>query len=313
MKNYIFALLVLLFPNTALQAKTAAYSEVPVSLKSDIVTLYGALYLPNNASTTTLAIIIAGSGPTDRNGNNPYMANDHLKKLAQALSKEGIATFRYDKRSIGESKSDKINETNLRFTDYVADAKAWIAYFRKDKRFNKIVIIGHSEGSTIGALASVDANAFISIAGPGRKADEVLKEQLKAYPMLYPAAEKIIDSLNQDYAVKQVTGALMSVFRPSVQPYISSWFKINPIAAVQALSIPILILQGSNDLQVSVKDAELLAAANKNAQVIVIPKMNHIFVEINGDEQTNKDSYTNASLPISPLLPSTIVQFLKTL
>lgn len=313
MKNYIFALLVLLVSNAALQAKTAPYSEELVSLNRAEVTLYGTLWLPTTNATTTLAIIIAGSGPTDRNGNNMYMVNDHLKKLAQAISKEGIATFRYDKRSIGASKSDKVNETNLRFTDYVEDAKAWIPYFRKDKRFTKIVIIGHSEGATIGALASTAADAYVSIAGPGRKADEVLKEQLKAYPNIYGTAEKIIDSLNHDFTVQQVPALLMSLFRPSVQPYIRSWFKISPTAAVQALSIPILVLQGSHDLQISVQDAALLASANKNAQLIVIPDMNHIFVELIGDEQANKDSYSNASLPIIPLLPSTIVQFLKTL
>lgn len=313
MKNYIHALWVLLLLSTSIHAKTAPVKEELVSLKGEALSLYGSLLLPNANATSTLAIIIAGSGPTDRNGNNMYMVNDHLKKLAQAIAKEGIATFRYDKRSIGESKSDKINETNLRFTDYVEDAKVWIAFFRKDKRFTKIVIIGHSEGSTIGALASTAADAYVSIAGPGRKADEVLKEQLKAYPNIYGSAEKIMDSLNQDYDVKQVPGALMSVFRPSVQPYIKSWFKISPIAAVQALSIPILILQGSSDLQVGVKDAELLASANKNARLTMIPKMNHIFVEINGDEQANKDSYTNASLPISSSLSTAIVQFIKAL
>ena len=313
MKNYIHALWVLLLLSTSIHAKTAPVKEELVSLKGEALSLYGSLLLPNANATSTLAIIIAGSGPTDRNGNNMYMVNDHLKKLAQAIAKEGIATFRYDKRSIGESKSDKINETNLRFTDYVEDAKAWIAFFRKDKRFTKIVIIGHSEGSTIGALASTAADAYVSIAGPGRKADEVLKEQLKAYPNIYGSAEKIMDSLNQDYDVKQVPGALMSVFRPSVQSYIKSWFKISPIAAVQALSIPILILQGSSDLQVGVKDAELLASANKNARLTMIPKMNHIFVEINGDEQANKDSYTNASLPISSSLSTAIVQFIKAL
>ena len=313
MKNYIHTLWVLLLLSTSIHARTAPVKEELVSLKGEALSLYGSLLLPNANATSTLAIIIAGSGPTDRNGNNMYMVNDHLKKLAQAIAKEGIATFRYDKRSIGESKSDKINETNLRFTDYVEDAKAWIAFFRKDKRFTKIVIIGHSEGSTIGALASTAADAYVSIAGPGRKADEVLKEQLKAYPNIYGSAEKIMDSLNQDYDVKQVPGALMSVFRPSVQPYIKSWFKISPIAAVQALSIPILILQGSSDLQVGVKDAELLASANKNARLTMIPKMNHIFVEINGDEQANKDSYTNASLPISSSLSTAIVQFIKAL
>ena len=313
MKNYIHTLWVLLLLSTSIHAKTAPVKEELVSLKGEALSLYGSLLLPNANATSTLAIIIAGSGPTDRNGNNMYMVNDQLKKLAQAIAKEGIATFRYDKRSIGESKSDKINETNLRFTDYVEDAKAWIAFFRKDKRFTKIVIIGHSEGSTIGALASTAADAYVSIAGPGRKADEVLKEQLKAYPNIYGSAEKIMDSLNQDYDVKQVPGALMSVFRPSVQPYIKSWFKISPIAAVQALSIPILILQGSSDLQVGIKDAELLVAASKNARLNVIPKMNHIFVEINGDEQANKDSYTNASLPISSSLSTAIVQFIKAL
>jgi alpha/beta superfamily hydrolase len=313
MKNYIHALWVLLLWSISIHAKTAPVKEELVTLKGEALSLYGSLLLPNANATSTLAIIIAGSGPTDRNGNNMYMVNDHLKKLAQAISKEGIATLRYDKRSIGESKSDKINETNLRFTDYVEDAKAWIAYFRKDKRFTKIVIIGHSEGSTIGALASTVADAYVSIAGPGRKADDILREQLKAYPTIYDDAVKIMDSLNQDYTVQKVSPTLMSVFRPSVQPYIKSWFKISPIAAVQALSIPTLILQGSSDLQVGVKDAELLVAASKNARLNVIPKMNHIFVEINGDEQANKDSYTNASLPISSSLSTAIVQFIKAL
>lgn len=313
MKNIVLAFCFLFLITTSTTAKTAVYKEEAQVIMCTDITLYGTLLVPADAKSSSLAIIVAGSGPTDRNGNNPYMANDHLKKLAQAISKEGIASFRYDKRSIGESKSDKINETNLRFTDYVSDVKAIIEHFRKDKRFTKIILVGHSEGSTIGALASTAADAYVSVAGPGRKADDILKEQLKAYPTIYDDAVKIMDSLNQDYTVQKVPPALMSVFRPSVQSYVKSWFKINPIDAVHALTIPILVLQGTSDLQVGVKDAELLAAANKNARLTMIPKMNHIFVEINGDEQANKDSYTNASLPIAPLLSNAIVQFIKAL
>jgi hypothetical protein len=88
MKNIVLAFCSLILIATSTTAKTAVYKEEAQVIRCTDITLYGTLLVPADTKSSSLAIIIAGSGPTDRNGNNPYMANDHLKKLAQAIIKE---------------------------------------------------------------------------------------------------------------------------------------------------------------------------------------------------------------------------------
>src|SRR5207253_2991713 len=102
-----------------------------------------------------------------------------------------IGSLRYDKRMIGESNSD-LGESDLRFDSFVSDVKRWVDLLAKDKRVSKIIIAGHSEGSLLGMIASAKnkkVNAFISIAGAGRAADVVLKEQVSG---ITPEAKAII-------------------------------------------------------------------------------------------------------------------------
>ncbi|WPO80799.1 alpha/beta hydrolase [Flavobacterium sp. KACC 22761] len=289
------------------------FKETNVTLKINIDQLYGTLTVPDVTKKCPVALIIAGSGPTDRNGNNPMMKNNSLKMLAEALAKNGIASLRYDKRGISESKAAAPTESALVFENYTEDAKSWINFLKQDKRFSQLTVIGHSEGSLIGMIAGAKANKFISIAGAGESADQLLKEQIssKSNKQIEDMTFPIIDSLKAGNKVNKVDPLLNSLFRPSIQPYLISWFKYDPQTEIKKLIVPILILQGSSDLQVSITDAEKLSKANKNSELVIVEKMNHVLKIIDGDNKANFDSYNNETLPISEVLVNKIVSFIK--
>lgn len=314
MKNiFLFFSVLFLTIANAQNAKQHTFKETNVTLKINIDHLYGTLTVPDEVKKCQVALIIAGSGPTDRNGNNPMMKNNSLKMLAEALAKNGIASLRFDKRGIGESKASAITESSLVFENYTEDVKSWINFLKLDKRFTQLTVIGHSEGSLIGMIAGAKANKFVSIAGAGESADKLIKSQIasKSNKQLEDMTFPIIDSLKSGNKVNKVDPLLNSLFRPSIQPYLISWFKYDPKTEIKKLTVPVLVLQGNNDLQVSVKDAESLAQANKNSQLAIIDKMNHIMKIIDGDKQANMDSYNNETLPISEVLIEKIVSFIK--
>ena len=235
--------------------------------------------------------------------------------LAESLANNGIASLRYDKRGIGESKAALISEANLSFEDLIQDAQQWVQILKENKKFSKIIIIGHSEGSLIGMNAAKNANGFISLAGAGRSADLILKEQLGAQPkQVQDLCFPIIDSLTAGKLVDNVNPMLNSLFRSSVQPYMISWFKHNPQQDIKQLKFPCLIIQGDNDLQVSINDARLLADAKNNNQLVIIEKMNHIFKIIDsGDRSANVAAYSNPTMPISNEMAEKISHYIKSL
>ncbi|HET9569817.1 MAG TPA: alpha/beta hydrolase [Bacteroidales bacterium] len=285
---------------TAVVDKNAAYVESPITLETKTGKIYGSLTLPKSFKKGPLALIIAGSGPTDRNCNNPSMTNDAYKKIAYELAERGIASLRYDKRGVAESVAAVENEASLVFYDYVQDAKDWISLARKDKRFNQIVVIGHSEGSMIGILASEKADKFISVAGAGRSIGVVLKEQLSAQPQsVQDEAFPIIDKLTKGEKVEPISQAMTPLFRPSIQPYMISWLKYDPQVELRKLKIPVLLIQGTTDIQVTVEDAKLLSAAKPNAKLLLINQMNHILRTVSGNREANLATYNNASLPLA--------------
>ncbi|OIV41904.1 alpha/beta hydrolase [Flavobacterium johnsoniae] len=314
MKNiFLFTALLFLTITNAQNVKQYTFKETNVTLKINIDQLYGTLTVPDEVKKCPVALLIAGSGPTDRNGNNPMMKNNSLKMLAEALAKNGIASLRFDKRGIGESKASAVMESSLVFENYTEDVKSWINFLKLDKRFTQLTVIGHSEGSLIGMIAGAKANKFISIAGAGESADKLLKSQIasKSNKQIEDMTFPIIDSLKSGNKVKKVDPLLNSLFRPSIQPYLISWFKYDPQTEIKKLAVPILIIQGNNDLQVSVKDAENLSQANKNSELVIIDKMNHIMKIIDGDKQANMGSYNNETLPISETMTNKIISFIK--
>ena len=296
---------------TAPKDVTINYVETDIVLETPTGKIYGTLTTPKQFSKIPVSLIIAGSGPTDRNCNNSMMKSDAYKKLAHELAEKNIASVRYDKRGISASAAAGLSESELRFENYVKDANDWIQLLKKDNRFSVITIIGHSEGSTIGMIAAKNADKYISIAGPGQSADKVLKEQLGAQSKeIQEATFPIIESLANGKLVDTVTPDFNSLFRKSVQPYLISWFQYDPQLEIQKLNIPILIIQGTNDLQVSVDDAKRLSKANPKAQLLLIEKMNHIFRILDGNRQANIATYDQPNLPIAPELVKSISDFI---
>jgi pimeloyl-ACP methyl ester carboxylesterase len=312
-KIFLFTAFLFLTILNAQNTKQDTFKETNVTLKINVDQLYGTLTVPDDVKKCPVALIIAGSGPTDRNGNNPMMKNNSLKMLAEALAKNGIASLRFDKRGIGESKASAVTESSLVFENYTEDAKSWINFLKQDKRFTQLTVIGHSEGSLIGMIAGAKANKFISIAGAGESADKLLKSQIssKSNKQVEDMTFPIIDSLKAGNKVNKVDPLLNSLFRASIQPYLISWFKYDPQIEIKKLTVPVLIIQGNNDLQVSVKDAENLSQANKNAELVIIDKMNHVLKIIDGDKQANIASYNNENLPVSETMINKIVSFIK--
>lgn len=312
MKAFKSILFLLIITPLFAYANTSKFKESDITLKTTTGDILGSLCIPEGASKFPLAIIIAGSGPTDRNGNNPAMTNNSLMQLAHGLSNNNIASLRFDKRGIAKSAAAGLDENALRFETYVDDVKAWISMMKKDARFSRIILIGHSEGSLIGMLASDSCDKYISIAGPGNPADIILKEQLKPQgqaiqDMCYP----LIDSLKAGKTLTNVNPLLYSLFRPSVQQYMISWFRYNPSIEIAKIKIPILIIQGNNDIQVPITEAELLHASNPKSRLLLVDSMNHIFKIVENDYNKNLASYSNPELAISDKMLQNIIAFIR--
>ena len=306
-------LLFLLFSATVIAQKTALFTKDTISINS---LLKGTLYTPlKQNKKTNLVILIAGSGPTDRNGNQKGMTNNSLQLLAEALANNNIAVYSYDKRIFAQMAAGKLDEGSLSFDTFIDDAKAVLLHFKNQKKYHTITIAGHSEGALIGLIAANgNADAYISIAGAGRSIDEVLLEQIeKQAPFLKEEVEKNLATLKSGNTFELKNPMLASLFRSSVQPYMISWIKYNPQTEMKQLHIPTLIINGDKDIQVSVNDAQLLHQAKSDAQLKIISNMNHIFKEIKGDDTVNKASYTNPDLPVIPELPSVIATFIQSL
>ncbi len=273
----------------------------------------GSLLLPQDIDKPPLAIIIAGSGPTDRDGNQNFMKNNSLKKLAEGLTKEGVATFRYDKRIVKQIRLGEIDE-NIMFDDFVTDAIDVVKHFKEKYSFSKIYVVGHSQGSLVGLLAAHNEpiDGFISLAGAGKSIDEVITDQIvSTAPQFKDDTERVFAILKEGNTTDDFPLALASVFNKGVQPFMSNWMQYNPQDVIKTLAIPTLIINGTKDLQVSPEEAKLLDNAAKNSSMIIVDKMNHILVAIEGDNLENSKSYNEAQRPLSPDVLMAISNFIS--
>ncbi len=296
----------------------ATVLQRPISLDTGNGELFGSLLLPKSDTPVPVVLIISGSGPTDRDGNNPEGGrNDSLKRLAWVLAKHNIASVRYDKRGVAASLAATPNERNLSVEAYVADAVAWSHKLAADPRLGPLILLGHSEGALIASLAAPQANAaaVISLAGSARPIDQVLRQQLgnRLPPPLMLRSNELLDSLKAGRPAPNVPPQLQVIFRPSVQPYLISLFRQDPAQAFAALKMPALIIQGSHDIQVSVDDARQLKAAKPDAELALIEGMNHVMRIVPNDVKRQLASYKDPNLPLAAELSTRILGFIGTL
>jgi hypothetical protein len=306
-------------PAAAAQAAAPASADIPVEIAVRGGTVLGSLRMPAPVSgQVPVALIIAGSGPTDRDGNSPGPAgkrNTH-RMLAEALAAQGIASVRYDKRGIAASVIKDLKEVDMRFEDLVVDAGAWITQLRNDARFSSVTVIGHSEGSLVGMLAArtARADAFISLAGIARRMSDVLRDQLRSQPLtpeLATTSETILQALEAGKTTSTVPQALAALYRPSVQPYLISVLAYKPSVEIAALRVPTLLVQGTTDIQVPVAEAEALKVARPDATLRVIEGMNHILKTAPADRAANIATYSEPDRPLALELAPALVSFIR--
>jgi fermentation-respiration switch protein FrsA (DUF1100 family) len=282
-----------------------------VTVTNAFGSLHGTLTLPPGCGPVPAVLIIAGSGPTDRNGNNSVggLQTDTYRLLAERLSARGVAALRYDKAGAGASRGARpAAEAASRFEMGVADAALFLSRLRADPRVSRVVIAGHSEGALIGILAadSVPIDGYASLAGAGRPIGVILREQLgkQLDEPLLAESNAIVAQLEagNTVAASAVPPELASLFRPSVQPYLISWMKYDPSQELANLDAPALIVQGTTDVQVAVVDAELLSEARADAELLLIDGMSHPLKAASLDTAEQQRAYTDPSLPVVPEL-----------
>lgn len=309
----------LLFSLLTVQAK-----EEEVAIPQSWGKLCGTLTTPDGGSDAAV-LIIAGSGPTDRNCNSGSgLTTNAYLMLAQALEKNGIASLRYDKQGVGGSRyadpERYKQEDQQRFDDYITDAETLIAYL-KQAGFKKIILAGHSEGSLIALAAaekSADVTAVVSLAGAGYPIDEILSTQLNAQLMAYDPGmilkvQSILSQFKQGKTVDDIPQVLQTLFRPSGQPYLISWIKYDPRELIRRLQQPVLIINGDNDIQIAVSNADALAKAQPKARKAIIPGMTHLLKLSDQTDlkQQQVTIYMDASAPISEELVSLMTEFIR--
>ena len=270
--------------------------------------------------TGPVVLMIAGSGPTNRNGNATAMGlnTDMYKLLADGLMTAGIRSLRTDKRGVGESRGALTAEKDLTIQTYADDVQAWAAQLRKTSGAPCVWLLGHSEGALLAEMVAQQDKAIcglVLVAGPGRPLGWILREQMHANPanppQLLEQFEAILSQLEVGHADFEVPPPLAVLFRPSVQPYLISELTLDPAAMLAKTRLPVLILQGETDLQVSPADAKLLAAAKPDAKLMLVPGANHLLKSAPADRAGNITTYTNPTLPLAPSVVDAITQFIK--
>jgi pimeloyl-ACP methyl ester carboxylesterase len=297
-------------------AQDPSIIESPILIKTLSSTISGTLAIPKNATgKIPVVLIIAAAGPVDRDGNGGNMAANDYKLLAAELGKKGIASLRYDKRMVGQS-TTPAKETDMRFDDYFDDAYGLIDMLNTDKRFSKVIVLGHGQGSLVGMIASSDdrVNAFISVEGAYLTADKVLTDQVnRTYPKyIADGFKNVLDTLRRGKINYKVDPALYPVARPSLQGYILSWWRFDPQMEIKKVKKPILIIQGSTDLEIDPASGERLKKG-KLSTLTIINGMNYVLKEAPADKDKNMATYTKPDLPLKPELVTALFDFITKL
>lgn len=311
MKSVFCGLLVLCWSLAVCKA-----SERELTIDTPTGKVYGTLMTPEQDTKRVVVLLICGSGATDRDGNNPQMKGNSIRYLAEDLCAKGVASLRYDKRGIARSVESAMPEQDIHISTYVEDAKGWIEALSKD--YDRVVVVGHSEGAKIGTMASAGNSrvaGLVLLAGAGRPTDEILKTQIRqTLPMVLESVSSIIDTLKMGRMVEQVPQMLYALFRPSVQPYLISDFAVDPVAVLQGVDVSVLIIQGDKDLQIGVEDARLLQEARPDAELVIIPNMNHVLKPcVSTDMAVQMETYVKPDLRIEPQVAREIADFIERL
>ena len=297
----------------------AAAAVVPMTAPGPKGPLSGTLL--DAGHNAPVVLIIPGSGPTDRDGNSPLgLTAAPYRLLGEALARTGVSTVRIDKRGMFGSKAAFDDPNKVTIGDYATDVHSWVAAIRKQTGANCIWVLGHSEGALVALAAAQKPDGIcgiVAVSGAGRKLGDVIRDQLRANPANAPVldgAMSAIDSLERGrhVDVTNMHPALQKLFAPQVQDFLIDMFRWDPAKLAASLKVPLMIVQGGQDIQVSSADAHALAAAQPKAKLALIPRMNHVLKDVDSDDRAaNVATYSDPSLPVDPAAVDAIADFVR--
>jgi pimeloyl-ACP methyl ester carboxylesterase len=305
------------FAAAALAVAPASGGEA-VEAPGPLGPLKGTLVVPA-ATPRAAVVIVPGSGPTDRDGNNPMgVAAAPYRLLAEGLAARQIASLRIDKRGMFASHAAIADANAVTIADYAADVRAWVKVARTRTGLSCAWILGHSEGGLVALVAAQQPEGIcgiVLVSSPGRRLGVVLREQLRANPANAPVLDQAttaIEALEGGLRVDPTTlhPGLRTLFAPQVQAYLIDLLRCDPAGLAAHVRVPMLILQGERDLQVSLTDARALAAADPRAKLVVVPAANHVLKAVTSDDRgANLATYADSSLPLAPGVVDAIAGF----
>jgi pimeloyl-ACP methyl ester carboxylesterase len=280
------------------------------------VTLRGALWLPASAASgkVPVVLLIAGSGPTDRDGNSSLgLRTDAYRLVAEALAARGIASLRYDKRGVGASGREFDPATTV-LDDFAADALAVAHRLRVDPLFSRLALLGHSEGGLLALMIAERAapDALLLLATPGRPLAVLLREQLarKLDPRAMDDVDRVLDAIRRGAPPDPIPAPLAPLFAPTVRAFLRSALDLDPLPLLRAARARVTIVQGAFDAQVTPVDAHLLAGARPDATLTILPTMNHVLkAEISA--ALPQASYADPARPLAPGLGDALAAALR--
>jgi hypothetical protein len=271
--------------------------ERAVRFTSRDATLAGTLLLPliSELQAVPGVVLIAGSGPTDRDGNNTLVPEriDLLKQIAELLAKNGIASLRYDKRGIGQSTlrprtSLAAEEAFFAWDYFVADVEAAHTELLRHGEIKPYAtaLLGHSEGGLLALAAGTSlgkkVHALVLASTPGRPLDEIVRAQVERNaPELRGAVDRTIAAiLASGHVPTGLPRELDLLFPPYAGPFLQKLFSFDPARAVAELPTACLLLQGGADRQVvPMADVQPLIDAmrirGRPGEAIVFPQVSH--------------------------------------
>lgn len=277
--------------------------------------LAGTLLKPGGA--TTAALIIAGSGPTDRDGNSPAAKTDAYKQLAEGLAKANIASLRYDKRGMPQSRLDAdgkpVKEENLTvqsYADDVAKLTVWLA----GQGFERTVLIGHSEGALLALLAAKTAKAdrLVLLSPAGYPLGQVLRKQFGRQPLpedIVAEIERVLLALEKGSDPGTIKSPVDRIFRPSAQPFLKSVLNLDPAILAKGVTSRLMLVGGGNDQLVGRLDIEEIKTAKPTAQIHWEPRMTHVLKAVQDDDPGQEKVYSDPSIPIMIEVVDAVAKF----
>jgi hypothetical protein len=300
-------------------AAAAAMAASPITAPGPKAPLAGTYV--DAGKNAPVVLIIPGSGPTDRDGNNPMgLTAAPYRLLAEALATKGVSTVRIDKRGMFGSKAAVEDPNKVTIGEYATDVHSWVTSIQKQTGAKCVWVLGHSEGALVALTAAQAPQAMcgvILVSGAGRRLSDVIREQLRSNPANAPVLESAmaaLDSLDhgKHVDVTNMNPVLLPLFRPQVQDYLIDMFRQDPAKLASSVKVPVLIVQGDRDVQVSTADAKALAAANPKAKLVFIPTMNHVLKDVASDDRSaNLATYADPSLPVDSSVVDAIASFVK--